>query len=213
MNTQLIPTFLGHLNNENQPLVNARDLHEFLSVGRDFSNWLKNRINDYDFVENVDFIRSPNLASRENQGLMGFFGGYNKVDYHLSLDMAKELRMLERNEKGKQARRYFIEMEKQAKQRYSEDLIDELQDEYCKANPEMLKLVTYYRRGLSQREMAKLLDCTTGTIRERLKILTRLQFIDYQPNAKFQAMGRKGLAMLKQKQSFLAAQQSLGLEE
>ncbi|WP_334470041.1 antA/AntB antirepressor family protein [Arsenophonus sp. PmNCSU2021_1] len=88
--------------------VNARDLHEFLAVGKDFSNWIKDRIKQYGFVENIDYIVFAN--SGENP-----FGGRPAKEYHISLDMAKELSMVERNEKGKQARQYFIECERQAK--------------------------------------------------------------------------------------------------
>lgn len=85
--------------------VNARELHEFLEVGKDFSNWIKDRIQKYEFVENQDFVCSPVLASDGR-------GGQNRIDYHVSIDMAKELSMVERNAKGKQARQYFIEVEK-----------------------------------------------------------------------------------------------------
>jgi phage anti-repressor protein len=88
--------------------VNARDLHIFLEVGRDFSNWIKERIDQYEFVEDQDFVCSPISASNGR-------GGHNRKDYHLTLDMAKELAMVERNEKGKQARQYFIECERAAK--------------------------------------------------------------------------------------------------
>ncbi len=93
--------------NGNQ-VVNARELHEFLEVGKDFSNWIKDRINKYGFVENEDFVVFAN--SGEN-----LKGGRPSKDYAISLDMAKELSMVERNEKGRQARRYFIAMEKEAK--------------------------------------------------------------------------------------------------
>lgn len=88
--------------------VNARDLHAFLEVGKDFSNWIKDRIGQYDFTENQDFVCSPVLASEGR-------GGQNRIDYHITLDMAKELSMVERNEKGKQARQYFIECERKLK--------------------------------------------------------------------------------------------------
>jgi anti-repressor protein len=88
--------------------VNARDLHEFLEVGKDFATWIKDRIEQYDFLENQDFVCSPISGSNGR-------GGHNRKDYHLSLDMAKELAMVERNEKGKQARQYFIECERRAK--------------------------------------------------------------------------------------------------
>ncbi len=90
--------------------VNARDLHTFIGVKKDFSNWIKDRIEKYGFTEGVDYVtisRSPIQASG-NRGA--------SIDYHLTLDMAKELSMVERNEKGKQARLYFLECEKVAKQ-------------------------------------------------------------------------------------------------
>ena len=84
--------------------VNARELHTFLESKQDFSTWIKNRIADYDFVENQDFVRFHKKMEANNATL---------IDYYITLDMAKELSMVERNEKGKQARKYFIECEKQ----------------------------------------------------------------------------------------------------
>lgn len=94
--------------NENDGIraVNARDLHSFLGSKQDFSTWMKNRIDQYGFVENQDF----QILAPQNYGAS--WGGSNKVEYALSIDMAKELSMVERNEKGKQARRYFIACEK-----------------------------------------------------------------------------------------------------
>lgn len=103
--TALIQTFTGEINGISQNLVNARDLHAFLEVGRDFSNWIKARIFDYDFQENQDFIVYANLGENPN-------GGRPTIEYHLTLDMAKELSMVERNEQGRLARRYFIECER-----------------------------------------------------------------------------------------------------
>ena len=86
--------------------VNARELHEFLRVGKDFSNWIKDRVAKYGFTDGEDFITcTPKLASE-------IHGGQNRIDYYLSIDMAKELSMVENNEQGRKARRYFIEMEK-----------------------------------------------------------------------------------------------------
>ena len=94
-----------------QQTVNARELHAFLEVGKDFSTWLKDRIEKYDFIENVDYVRfSPESGKTP-------YGGRPSVEYHISLSMAKELCMVERNEKGKQARQYFIECERVAKQK------------------------------------------------------------------------------------------------
>ncbi|WP_375608667.1 MULTISPECIES: antA/AntB antirepressor family protein [unclassified Bartonella] len=85
--------------------VNARELHVFLEVKRDFSNWIKDRINKYSFLKNQDYIVFANFGENLQ-------GGRPSTEYHLTLDMAKELSMVERNEKGRQARRYFIECEK-----------------------------------------------------------------------------------------------------
>lgn len=96
--------------NDGKKAVSARELHEFLESKQEFANWIKNRIEKYDLVESIDFVRLTNLSS-EIQGR----GGQNKVDYALSVDAAKELSMVEGNEKGKQARRYFIACEKAVK--------------------------------------------------------------------------------------------------
>lgn len=102
----LIPVFTATIGESSVQTVNARELHQFLEVGKDFSNWIKDRIQKYEFVENQDFVCSPVLASEGR-------GGQNRIDYHISIGMAKELSMVERNAKGKEARQYFIECERQ----------------------------------------------------------------------------------------------------
>ncbi|EIN2943532.1 TPA: antA/AntB antirepressor family protein [Escherichia coli] len=111
MNSQLIPVFNGTIANETTLLVNARDLHEFLEVRRDFSTWIKNRITEYGFAVDVDYI-----LVHQNGGIKGRGGDRRSKEYHLTLDTAKELAMVERNEKGRQIRRYFIECEKKLRQ-------------------------------------------------------------------------------------------------
>ncbi|HHL0958878.1 TPA: antA/AntB antirepressor family protein [Serratia marcescens] len=107
MNTQLVPVFDGAISNEPTLLCNARDLHKFLGVKRDFSTWINERVSEYEFIANLDYIEfSPNS---------GKTGGRRRKDYHLTLDTAKELAMVERNEKGRQVRRYFIECEKRVR--------------------------------------------------------------------------------------------------
>ena len=85
--------------------VNARELHEFLESKQRFSDWIKNRIDQYGFIDGQDFITILGKSS----------GGRPSTEYHITLDMAKELSMVERNEKGKQARQYFIECERKVK--------------------------------------------------------------------------------------------------
>jgi len=84
------------------PTVNARDLHGFLEVQTDFKNWIVRRIEEYDFEEGKDF-RSFLTEST---------GGRPSKDYALSVDMAKELSMVERTPRGRQARQYFIQCER-----------------------------------------------------------------------------------------------------
>lgn len=88
--------------------VNARELHAFLGVGKDFSSWMKDRIAKYEFVENQDFEVFTNFGENPQ-------GGRPTIEYALSIDMAKELSMVENNDKGRQARKYFIECEKIAR--------------------------------------------------------------------------------------------------
>ena len=110
---QLIAISQSTIGGETIQTVNARDLHAFLEVGKDFSNGIKDRIASYDFKEGQDFVktqdlRSPNWASAKSRAQVA-------IDYHISLDMAKELSMVERNAKGKEARQYFLDCERRAK--------------------------------------------------------------------------------------------------
>ncbi len=114
MTTQLIPVFTGQINHQSVQLVDARLLHEFLEVGKRFASWITERIDEYGFIENQDFICIS--QKRETQRKNGQRGITKTKEYHLTLDMGKELAMVERNEKGRQARRYFIECEKKLNQ-------------------------------------------------------------------------------------------------
>ena len=89
--------------------VNARELHTFLEVQTRFNDWIAARITDYDFVENQDYVRFTENSVKPQ-------GGRPSIGYFISLDMAKELSMVERNEKGKQARKYFIECERKLRE-------------------------------------------------------------------------------------------------
>ena len=119
----LIPLQEQQINQQSVQTVNARELHAFLEVKTKFAIWITNRIKEYGFVENVDFITfSKNLEKGgEGMDITAFTENSVKVgrpatEYHLTLDMGKELAMVERNEKGRQARHYFIECEKRLHQ-------------------------------------------------------------------------------------------------
>ncbi|ACS51157.1 anti-repressor protein [Bartonella grahamii as4aup] len=108
MNT-LIPISEQTVGQEIVQTVNARELHSFLEVGKKFADWITERINKYNLVENQDFVCFPILGSKGR-------GGHNRKDYHLTLSVAKELSMLENNKKGREARLYFIKCERLLKQ-------------------------------------------------------------------------------------------------
>ncbi|MCT3674441.1 antA/AntB antirepressor family protein [Elizabethkingia anophelis] len=88
--------------------VSARELHTFLESKQEFSTWIKNRIKKYGFIENQDFEVFDNFIKNSN-------GGRPLLEYALTIDCAKEIAMVEGNEKGKQARQYFISFEKNHK--------------------------------------------------------------------------------------------------
>jgi phage antirepressor protein len=83
--------------------VSARELHKFLEITERFSNWFE-RMLQYGFTENIDYQGCEFFNTLANQVL---------IDYALTLDCAKEIAMLQRSERGKMARQYFIECEKQ----------------------------------------------------------------------------------------------------
>lgn len=95
------------MNNESVRLINARDLHTQLQVGRMFAHWIKDRIDSCNFIENQDFILV--IANFGNNPK----GGRPSQEYFITIDMAKHLAMLEKNEIGHKARQYFIEVERQ----------------------------------------------------------------------------------------------------
>lgn len=100
-----------------EKVVNARELHEGLANKRQFADWVKQRLNEVDAVENIDF--SSFSQNCEN-------GGRPSIEYILTLPIAKEMAMLERNEKGKEYRKYLISIEEKYKLNISQ-LSPELQ--------------------------------------------------------------------------------------
>lgn len=106
---ELINFVKQYFSNIQVDTVNARELHELLDCKRDFSSWIKGRIEKYKFEEGVDYIL---VFTNSGENLQG---GRPSKDYYLTIDMAKELSMVENNDKGRQARRYFIDCEKKVK--------------------------------------------------------------------------------------------------
>lgn len=92
------------VNDNHEPVVSGRQLHEALGVKTKYADWF-NRMIEYGFTENQDFLL---LKNEQQTGR----GGHNKVDHILKLDMAKEIAMIQRTDKGKEVRQYFIQVEK-----------------------------------------------------------------------------------------------------
>ena len=87
-----------------RPTISGRELHEFLEVKERYNDWFP-RMVEYGFTESVDFLGFTQISVKPQ-------GGRPSQDHELTIEMAKELCMLQRNEKGKQARQYFIQLEK-----------------------------------------------------------------------------------------------------
>ncbi len=99
-------------NEQGSEAVSGRELHKFLEVKEKFTDWCK-RMFEYGFLEKQDYILvSEKKVTKNNKNPISKF-----IDYALTLDTAKEIAMLSRTEKGKQARQYFIECERIAKDR------------------------------------------------------------------------------------------------
>lgn len=90
------------IDNENR--VDGRELHEFLRIETRYNDWFS-RMVEYGFIEGVDFYSKMSEST----------GGRPAVNHSMTIDMAKEISMIQRNERGKQARQYFIECEKRLK--------------------------------------------------------------------------------------------------
>lgn len=89
------------LNENQEPVVSGRQLHQVLNVNSNYTTWFE-RMTEYGFTEGEDFL--PNLEKST--------GGRPKQDHVLKLDMAKEIAMIQRTDKGKEVRQYFIQVEK-----------------------------------------------------------------------------------------------------
>ena len=93
------------LNDNHEPIVSGRQLHEALQVKTRYNDWF-NRMTEYGFIENQDYlaITQKRVTAQGNST--------NQVDHVIKLDMAKEIAMIQRTERGKQVRQYFIQVEK-----------------------------------------------------------------------------------------------------
>lgn len=159
-------------------VVSGRDLHEFLEVNTQYTKWF-NRMAEYGFTENVDFAVIVKNVYDEK-----VFGGVRKItDHAMTLDMAKEISMIQRTDKGKQARQYFIEVEKAFKEQYR-----------LPQTPEEKLALTM--------EVTTRLNKRIGKIEEDLEDIKNKQEIDSTQRYKLKkARNRKAVEVLNGKQS------------
>ena len=165
-------------NERGEPTVSGRELYKFLEVTERYSNWF-NRMLQYGFVENVDYLGCKVFNTQARQELQ---------EHILKISMAKEIAMLQRNEKGKQIRQYFIEVEKRYNDpmyqmarslQYANNIIEQNRIEINKLeleNKEQKEIiieqkpkVEYYdkvtssKKAISMSEVAKLLKFKSKT--------------------------------------------------
>lgn len=106
LENKLVPVYVT---DKGEKVVYGTELHAILEVKTKYADWISRRFNECDAKENIDYQTCfSNLSSKSH-------GGQNKKEHIIKLDTAEEMAMLERNEKGKQVRRYFIEVEKRYK--------------------------------------------------------------------------------------------------
>lgn len=143
--------------NNDRPTVSARELHEFLEVKTAFKDWFP-RMCEYGFMEGTDFCSFLSEST----------GGRPAQDAQLTIEMAKELCMIQRTEKGKQARQYFIQLEKDWNSpekvmaralRLADQKIQELSQQISESRPKVLfaDAVASAQNSILVGELAKLL--------------------------------------------------------
>lgn len=143
------------INDEEVNAVNARELWQKLEVKTQFNHWIGRRIKDYGFEDGVDFTVVKNGH--------GINGQFRPTEYIISIDMAKELAMVENNEQGRKIRRYFIEVEKQYRNQENEKLPtpEVLMATLCTEMERRIKAESErdeYRRNLQRIALASGLD-------------------------------------------------------
>lgn len=130
-----------------QQAVNARYLYEWLQVKKDFSDWMKAQIIRCDLSENEDYqVFLPQKGEQKR-------GGSNRIDYALSLNAAKEISMMSQTQRGKEARRYFIECERIAMEKQKPMMV--LPQNYEEALTKLLEQVKENKSLLIENRMQK----------------------------------------------------------
>lgn len=189
-------------NDRQEQIVDARELHKELGNKRQFSDWIKQRIEQYGFVEDIDFTTFHNFVKREGSNL-----GSKTTEYALTLDVAKEIAMVENNEQGKKIRRYFIEVEKKARNMF----------DIPKTLPEALRKAAELAEQLEQQKPKVLFAESVETsknsvlINELSKILKQNGY-DIGQNRLFEKLRNEGYLIKQKGQNWnLPTQKSMDL--
>lgn len=95
-----------NMNDNQEPIVNGRELHEVLGVETRYDTWF-NRMKEYGFIQDVDYAEITEKVDAQKRART-----YEQINHAIKLDMAKEIAMIQRTEKGKEVRKYFIQVEK-----------------------------------------------------------------------------------------------------
>ena len=162
---QLIPVTPRPIGQHTVPAVNARELHAYLESKQDFSNWINNRIKQYGFAENTDYLLNKIIVQVPS-------GKKYKNEYFLTLDMAKELSMVERTDKGRTARRYFIDCEQRLYQ------LQQTKDKNKVVNHQFTQLIYTLKNTVLQQQammsrMVKLQEQSNQLQAQTLKLLSQ----------------------------------------
>ncbi|WP_411842212.1 phage antirepressor KilAC domain-containing protein [Salinicoccus sp. HZC-1] len=188
-------------NEEGQLFISARELHEFLESSERFSKWFIRMIS-YGFVENEDFTSGQKSTVVNN-------GALRKLeDFNLTVDMAKEISMIQRNEKGKQARQYFLQIEKAWN---SPDMI--MKRALQIADKKVMKLEEKIQLDKPKVLFADAVDSSTSSILigELAKLISQNGY-DIGQNRLFEWLRKNGFLIRKKGESFnLPTQRSMDM--
>lgn len=158
MSSQLIPIKKTIFTDGIQETVDARTLHERLGSQRQFADWIKARIEQGGYSQGIDFL----ILNSEVKNSFGL--GRPRVDYAISVDMAKDISAMENTDAGRQYRRYLFNVEKQAKIQHKYLLA--LQAQLLKDKPMWQKLQRYATMPLTTVEVAVILKVNVSTVRK-----------------------------------------------
>ncbi|MDA3978464.1 antA/AntB antirepressor family protein [Gallibacterium sp. AGMB14963] len=193
-----IKAFTGTINNQTVQLINVRDLHKVLRVKTRFDIWISRRLLNGYFRENLDFIECSNLSNR------GFFKTEVK-DYHLTIDTAKHLCLMEHSEIGYKIRQQFIDDDNkmralipqltaelaEAKQQlisiptflrqnpnHAYRLAEQAKTAFLRIHPKAKALQRYREMGLNTAEIATLLELSVHQVKRLITQMIKLGFFD-----------------------------------